>query len=123
MPLKSWVTRHAGHELRVLNTWFQGAKLYVDDVCVSENRGLLTLAMNKPALTATIEVAGKPERIEVFIVSILTTKAAIFVEGVQVGGDVISLGEDVRRFRADHKRGALGNQGSAVAVPSRLLNK
>ena len=25
MPLKAWVARHAGHEVRVINTWFSGA--------------------------------------------------------------------------------------------------
>jgi hypothetical protein len=121
MPLKGWIVRHAGHEIRVLNTWLFGAKLYVDDVCVCENRGLFSVTTNRPLLTAAIEVAGKSQAIEVFIVSILTTKAAIFVDGVQVGGDVIHIGDDIKRFRADHRRGALGNEGSAVAVPSRLL--
>ena len=121
MPLKAWVVQHAGHEIRVINTWFQGAKLYVDDVCVCENRGLISLTTARPLLSAPLQVAGKGCTLDVFIVSIFTTKAAVFVDGQQVGGDVIHIDEDIRRFRATHKRGALGSsEGSAVAVPARL---
>ncbi len=32
MPKKEWVTEVEGKKIRVVNTWFSGAKLYLDGV-------------------------------------------------------------------------------------------
>ena len=97
-------------------------KLCIDDVCVCHNREFFPLLGSVPMLTATLQVGGQPLVIEVVIQAFLTCKAAIFVDGVQIGGDVLSRGDDARRFRTTHRElVALGAEGSAVAVPVRVL--
>jgi len=81
---KEWLTVYKGHKIRVVNTWFSGAKLYVDDECKDTNQQLFSTDATRPILTAKLG----DESVEIFMKSILTTKAKICVGGEQVGGDV-----------------------------------
>ena len=91
MPLKEWVARHEGHSIRVTNTWFGGAKLYIDGECRDANTDLFALSAARPRLSARLE-PGKPGSglVEVHFKALLTVQARICVDGKQVGGDVIA---------------------------------
>ena len=115
MPMKGWVCRFEGRELRVVNTWFSGIKLYVDGVEVARQSNLFSISKNTPVIH--YDLAGHP--VQVFVVAVLTTQAAIFVDGLQYGGDELDISADVIRFATPTTKGALSaNTGSAVAVPT-----
>jgi hypothetical protein len=88
LTTKEWNVRHAGRDLRVVNTWFSGARLYVDgdlrDTCTE----LVSVDATRPLLSASLDGPGGRSVVEVFIVSVVTTKAMVCVDGVVVGGDL-----------------------------------
>lgn len=88
LTTKEWMTEYKGHQIRVLNTWFSGAKLYVDGDCRDECKELVNVSRDRPLLSASLEIDGERHVIEVFIVSVVSTLAKICVNGKQVGGDV-----------------------------------
>lgn len=104
MPIgeKEWIAVHDGHEIRVVNTWFQGARLYVDGQLCSENTDLFSISNRTPILATTISTCeGRSARLEVFIVAILTTKARICVNGRQIGGNGHRYSDDFKKPAID----------------------
>jgi hypothetical protein len=90
MPIgkKEWVAHFEGHEIRVINTWFGGARLLLDGECLATSNDLFSVSTTRPLLTAPLCTSeNATRRIEVFIVTWVTTKAKICVDGQQVGGD------------------------------------
>tara|TARA_B100001142_G_scaffold308692_1_gene340450 strand:- start:467 stop:730 length:264 start_codon:yes stop_codon:yes gene_type:complete len=85
MPIgqKEWFADHEGHKIRVVNTWFGGAKLYIDGECRDTTRAFI--ALGETLLSARLNEAG--DIVEVSISAILTTKAKISVNKTQIGGD------------------------------------
>ena len=86
---KEWLATYENHEIRIVNTWFSGAKLYIDGDCRDTNTEYVTVSGNRPVLSATIHRPdGQQLRVEVYVTALLTTKAKICVNGRQVGGDI-----------------------------------
>lgn len=88
MPKKEWIADYNGHQIRVTNAWFGGAKLYVDGDCRDTSNELVA-SPSRPTLSALIsEADGSRATVEVFIESRWTVKAKICVNGKQIAGDV-----------------------------------
>lgn len=85
----TWAVEHEGRSIRVTNSWFSSAKLYVDGDCRDINNDLFSVSAVAPLLSASIERAGGGcSVVEVYIVSLVTTQAMICVDGQVVGGDL-----------------------------------
>lgn len=85
---KEWHATHEGHQIRVRNSWNRGIKLFVDDVLWAEDARLVVLDKHTPVLRAEVQPeSGKPFVVEVFAYAIMSVKAKIAVNGVQVAGD------------------------------------
>lgn len=89
LTTKEWNVRHEGRSLRVVNSWFSGARLYVDGDLRDTNTELFSVDATRPVLSAALDdVGGARAVVEVFVVSVVTTRAMICVDGVRVGGDL-----------------------------------
>jgi hypothetical protein len=84
---KEWTATHAGHAIRVRNSWNRGMKLYVDDVCQAATSRLFALSRSSPVLRHKVVAEHSSFLIEVFCVAWLTVKAKIVVDGQKIGGD------------------------------------
>jgi hypothetical protein len=118
MPMKTWVCRFQDHEIRVVNTWFSGAKLFVDGQLVAKDTGLFSISRLKPLIDVDI-LDG--HRIQVFVVALFTVQAAIFIDGLQYGGEELDISIDALRFKTQSERmkSLSADTGSAVAVPTK----
>jgi hypothetical protein len=87
---KEWIAEHSGHRIRVQNTWFSGARLYIDGECRDTNQQFFAVSGAMPRLSARlVDSEGQTHVIEVFIKApLFTVKTKICVDGRQIGGDV-----------------------------------
>lgn len=87
---KEWIAEYNGHRIRVQNTWFSGAKLYIDGECRDTNKQLFLVSGAITRLSARLVVSeSQSQVIEVFMKApLFTTKAKICLDGRQIGGDV-----------------------------------
>lgn len=86
---KEWIANFEGHEIRVVNTWFSGAKLYIDGDCRDENKQLIATSRDRPLLSANLpDASGRPRKLEVFLYSVTITHAKICLDGTIIGGEV-----------------------------------
>jgi hypothetical protein len=85
MPIgqKVWFADYDGHTIRVVNTWFGGAKLYINGECKDTTSAFI--ALGETLLSAKLNDSG--DIVEVSISAVLTTKAKILVNKTQIGGD------------------------------------
>lgn len=84
-----WTCEHQGHVIRVVNTWFSGAKLYVDGERRDTHHGLFSNNTTRPLLScAIVEPGGGRSVVEVYLVAFVRTRAMICVDGTRVGGDL-----------------------------------
>jgi hypothetical protein len=121
MALSAWIARFEGHEIRVVNTWFRGAKLYVDGVCVAEDRSIFALSARPVLEHKLTDAAGNERTIRVVVEAVITVKCAIFVDDVQYGGEVIDVSVDAARFPVKPSAmKALSSSSESVGVPVRL---
>jgi len=84
---KEWTATHAGHAIRVRNSWNRGLKLYVDDVCQTATSRLFSISRSRPVLRHQFVAEHSSFLIEVFCVAWLRVKVKIVVAGQQIGGD------------------------------------
>ena len=85
---KEWKATHAGHEIRVRNSWTTGIKLFVDDVCYGSSNNMFALNKKVPFLRAEVKPAqGEPFVVELMAFALLTVKVKILVDGKQLAGD------------------------------------
>lgn len=87
MPIKTVVAHVGGTEIKVVNTWFSGAKLLVNQEVVAENNDYLALSKSKPLMTAKVLIEGSEKFVEVFAFAVFTVKIKICVDGIQVAGN------------------------------------
>ena len=87
MPQKEWVTEVKGHEVRVVNTWTGGTRLYIDGECRDRNAGLFAPTWRSWLSARLIQGDTSSDLVEVRIVALLQVKAQILVNGVFVAGD------------------------------------
>ena len=83
---KEWIAKHNNHTIRVVNTWFSGAKLYIDGECRDTTSALIATKKDSPLLSAKL---NDEEVVEIYLIAMYTTKAKICVNGEQIGGDVL----------------------------------
>ena len=84
---KEWTATHAGHAIRVHNSWNRGLKLYVDDVCQSATSRLFAVSRSRPVLRHQFVAEHSSFLIEVFCVAWLSVKVKIVVDGRRIGGE------------------------------------
>ena len=87
MPVKELSITYKGKKIRVENTWFSGAKLYIDGDCRDTTNRLINVDSTKPLLSASIETESGSEIIEAFIVAIMTTKIKLHANGEFIAGE------------------------------------
>ena len=82
---KEWIVQYENHTIRVVNTWFAGAKLYIDGEMRDFCNSLFEVTGSSPVLSAKL---SDNHIIEVYIIAIWSTKAKICLNGKPIGGDV-----------------------------------
>jgi hypothetical protein len=87
MPLKTVIAQFGDTEIKVENTWFSGAKLFVNQKLVVENKDSFALKKTIPIMTARVVIDGTEKLVEVFAFAIFTVKIKICVDGIQVAGN------------------------------------
>jgi hypothetical protein len=84
--VKEWLVEFQNHQIRVTNSWFRGAKLYIDGTLRAENRSLIANP-SRPAFSTPLSDADSPT-VEVFFQAVMTVKAKILIDGKKVAGDL-----------------------------------
>ena len=87
MPQKIVMAKYGEHEIRVENTWFSGATLFIDGGRVKKNNDYLALKNDKPLMAAKVKLEGAERLVEVYVSALFTIKIKICVDGMQIGGE------------------------------------
>ena len=87
MPVKTFTAQFEGHEILVVNTWFNGIALYIDGEEKDKNDGMISVKGTEPLLKASMEVNGKEKLIEVYVRAILFVRVKICADGEFIGGN------------------------------------
>jgi signal transduction histidine kinase len=90
-PRKQWSTRHDGRDIRVVDSWFGGAELFVDDTLRATFTQCWKLPPEEPVMTAFARgSSGAPLKIDVVLQAwSFSIRAAILVNGSRIAGDAI----------------------------------
>ncbi|MBL4617147.1 MAG: hypothetical protein JKY46_05585 [Robiginitomaculum sp.] len=89
MPKKIVIAKYKDHYIRVENTWFSGASLFIDDKMVDHTNRLIAMDPNEVLLSATIDIDGMSEQIDVSFEVIWVVKFKISIDGKYFAGDQI----------------------------------
>lgn len=89
MPKKIIITKYKDHYIRVENTWFSGASLYIDEQLVAHTNRQIATDGNEVLLSAKIDIDGKTEQIDVSFQALLSVKIKISINGRYIAGDQI----------------------------------
>jgi predicted Ser/Thr protein kinase len=84
---KEWSATHAGHVIRVRNSWNRSLKLFVDDVCRASTDRIIIVSKSRPLLRYELASGGSSFIIEVYCYAVLEVKVKIVVNGQWIGGD------------------------------------
>lgn len=87
MPVKELNAVYKGKRLRVHNTWFSGATLFVDDDNVASSDALFAVDGNTPVFSSQYDFGDGDEIIDVCVKAIFTTKIQIHVGGEALAGE------------------------------------
>jgi hypothetical protein len=87
MPKKTLHALVGSDRLRVENTWFSGATLFMNDQPIARNNGLFAASSQTPLMSAEATVNGSKSQIEVFVRAIFTVKIQIRLNGTIVAGE------------------------------------
>ena len=82
---KEWITKYENHTIKVVNTWFAGAKLYIDGECRDSSYSFFEVNSTAPLLSVKLSDSNI---IEIYAKAIWTVKIKICLNGEQIGGDV-----------------------------------
>ena len=83
---EEWLVDFEDHEIKVVNTWFNGARLYIDGECLDTTKQLF--AFGEVILSATLP--STMQLVEVAMEVITEVKIKVFVDGEFVGGEIWS---------------------------------
>lgn len=87
MPQKEWTADINDHNIRVVNSWTGGTRLYIDGERRDSNHGLFAFDWT-PWLSARVTPNdAKSDLVEVYIKAIVGTKVQIRVNGEYFAGD------------------------------------
>jgi hypothetical protein len=90
MPKRIVIEKYKGHYIRVENTWFSGASLFINEQMVDHTNRLIAMDPNEVLLSTKIDIDGKTEQIDVSIASGLTNiQIKISINGMYFAGDKI----------------------------------
>jgi serine/threonine protein kinase len=84
---KEWTVTHAGHSIRVRNSWNRNLKLFVDGVCHASTGRIISLKKSTPLLRYEMASGSSPYIVEVYCRALLEVRVKIVVNGQWVGGD------------------------------------
>jgi len=84
---EEWNTSFQGHEIRVVNTWFSGAKLYVDGECVDRTYRLIALG----GIILSTKIEPNDLVIDVAMEVISEAKVKIYANNELIGVDFDSV--------------------------------
>ncbi|MBO2621125.1 hypothetical protein AAEI00_19220 [Shewanella algae] len=87
VPKKVQETNIGNTHIKFENTWFRGAKLFVDGEIVVKDNSFFALDKNSPLVAKKIVVEGVEHLVEVFVYAIFTVKLKLHVNGQYVAGD------------------------------------
>ena len=87
MPKKTIHARAGEDRIRVENTWFSGATLFLNDEPIASNNSFFALDRSSPFMSAEATVEGSRSRIDVFLWAVFTVKIQIRLNGTIVGGE------------------------------------
>ena len=89
--MKEWLATHDGCQIRVTNSWYGPAHLYmlyIDEDWRDTNVDKF-VSPRSPALSVRVTPAHHgPFLVEVYVKARVTVKVKICVDGKQIGGDV-----------------------------------
>jgi len=90
-PRKQWSAHHDGRDIRVVDSWFGGAELFVDDALRATFTQCWKLPPEEPVMTAFARGnSGAPLKVDVVLQAwSFSIRAAIFVNGSRIAGDAI----------------------------------
>ena len=89
MPIKEWSTVVNGRNVRVVNSWTGGTKLYIDGECRDSNTGWFAPTKTLWLSASLAQGAAESGLVQVFVRAIFSVKAQIVVAGKVVAGDAI----------------------------------
>ena len=89
MPKKVLETTIGNTQVRFENTWFSGAKLFVDGELLVKDNSLFSLDKNSPFVAKRIVVDGVEYLIEIFVYALWDVKIKLCLNGEYVTGDNI----------------------------------
>lgn len=87
MPKKTLYAQVGDDRLRVENTWFSGATLFLNDHPIARNNDFFAVNRLTPLISAEATVNGEKSQIEVFVRAIFTVKIQIRLNGTIVAGE------------------------------------
>ncbi|MFZ5844106.1 MAG: hypothetical protein ACOY3E_14555 [Pseudomonadota bacterium] len=87
MAVKEWLAEVDGHEIRLINTWTNGAYLYIDGLLRDTNHDLFAVRRSRLMSARMIRGDDSSPLVEVFVQALFTVKAQIKVNGRHVAGD------------------------------------
>jgi len=86
LGFKEWREDFQGHKIRVTNTWFGGAKLFIDDKCCDVNTDKVVWSIKKALLRARID-PGNPDSP---VVEVFAKPNVVFPLGICVNGKLLA---------------------------------
>ena len=86
MPQKDWFGEVDSHEIRVVNSWTGGTRLYIDGDCRDTNRGLFAPTWTRWLSARLVQNDPKSDLVEVYLVALVNFKVQIRVNGDYVAG-------------------------------------
>jgi len=77
-----------GHEVRVVSTWTQDVRMYIDGAC--KGRSIKRIPHKKTRILSTTLCDGSDEYlVEVFAKALLSVKLQVCINGRQIAGELI----------------------------------
>ncbi len=89
MPQKEWTAQVKGHDIRVVNTWTGGIRLYINGDCRDTNQGFFALTWSRWLSARLIQNDANSDLIEVYVVALFKVKAQICVNGKYLAGEKV----------------------------------
>lgn len=87
MPTKEWVAHHGGHEIKVVNTWTGGTRLYINGDLRDSNNGQSALDWTFWLSARIVRDDPASDLIEVYVKALWSVDAEIRLNGHYLAGE------------------------------------
>lgn len=84
---KEWTAQVGGHDIRVVNSWTGGTRLYIDGNCRDRNHDLFAPTWKRWLSARMIEGDAHSDLVEVRLIALVHVRVQILVNGQFVAGD------------------------------------